>query len=425
MYQPKLYLRFDKPIQNDKIGIEQLNKILRLIEIVYPEVSWWDGTSPSGWNPFTGENDDIPDIVKSLTIGYWPDGPNKLTYGIWDTNDYNYSNAIDGWAWFNNFNFDADETSAMFEPLTESIKRDWTVDDLKTLHDNNILLYEVGYDGEPITHDDVIGDGVGDILYIDKWTDGNTYTICYKIKVDGYENGVQECLATSESKIVKWLNNGSLQPVYNFMDVDNEDMFEPLNESEGLKYGIPKIGDKLIYTGKNFENLKSNFTIGKTYTVVNVLDNSILILDNKSRPWDFTTYKLDGLSWEDFFEPLPNVNIDDMFEPLTESESNQTSQFRIGDYVIVNGYYNGDIGSSNNKIVYFDDDFAQIIDTYMGNDGLWYLLEFETKRIDFPKSTPRNQIYLMNDDFDGDSFKMEITIEYPEELDLDTIFGYN
>lgn len=335
MYQPKLYLRFDKPIQNDKIGIEQLNKILRLIEIVYPEVSWWDGTSPSGWNPFTGENDDIPDIVKSLTIGYWPDGPNKLTYGIWDTNDYNYSNAIDGWAWFNNFNFDADETSTMFEPIDESIKRDWTIDDLKFLHDDKVLFYEIGSDGNAIKHPDIMGDDMGDILYIGI-QDGR-YTVCYKLEGGEDIKGIEECLMSSENSILKWLNDGTLQPTHKFINFDIDDMLQPINESNRKKDDI----------------------------------------------------------------------------------------FRIGDYVIVNGYYSGDIGSSNNKIVYFDDDFAQIIDTYMGNDGLWYLLEFETKRINFPKSTPSNQIYLMNDNFDGSSFKMEITIEYPEELDLDTIFGYN
>jgi len=100
MYQPKLYLRFDPPIYNDKVGIDQLNKILGLIENEYSSVYWFEGHSPSEFNPFTDtEDEDIADQAKSLTIGHWPDSPNLLTYSQWDDNDMNYQNVIDGWQW--------------------------------------------------------------------------------------------------------------------------------------------------------------------------------------------------------------------------------------------------------------------------------------------------------------------------------------
>ena len=53
MYQPKLYLRFDPPIQNDSVGINQLDKILGLIENEYSSVYWFEGQFPSEFNPVT------------------------------------------------------------------------------------------------------------------------------------------------------------------------------------------------------------------------------------------------------------------------------------------------------------------------------------------------------------------------------------
>lgn len=119
-YQPKLYLRFEPPIHNDTIGIRQLDKILNLIENEYPTVSWFQGQEPSQYNPFIHENEDIPEQVKSITIGYWPDNPNLLTYGQWDDNDEGYTNAIDGWLWFEERDVDYDKTSDLFNSLNES-----------------------------------------------------------------------------------------------------------------------------------------------------------------------------------------------------------------------------------------------------------------------------------------------------------------
>lgn len=121
-YQPNLYLRFEPPIYNDTIGIRQLDKILNLIEDEYPTVSWFQGGSPSQFNPFvhTDEDDGIPEEIKSITIGHWPDKPDLLTYGIWDDNDMGYTNAIDGWLWVEEREVDFDKTSDLFNSLNES-----------------------------------------------------------------------------------------------------------------------------------------------------------------------------------------------------------------------------------------------------------------------------------------------------------------
>lgn len=121
-YQPNLYLRFEPPIYNDTIGIRQLDKILNLIEDEYPTVSWFQGGSPSQFNPFvhTDEDDGIPEEIKSITIGHWPDKPDLLTYGQWDDNDMGYTNAIDGWLWVEEREVDFDKTSDLFNSLNES-----------------------------------------------------------------------------------------------------------------------------------------------------------------------------------------------------------------------------------------------------------------------------------------------------------------
>ena len=121
-YQPNLYLRFNPPIHNDTLGIRQLDKILNLIEDEYPTVSWFQGGSPSQFNPFvhTDEDDGIPEEIKSITIGHWPDKPDLLTYGMWDDNDMGYTNAIDGWLWVEERDVDYDKTSDLFNSLNES-----------------------------------------------------------------------------------------------------------------------------------------------------------------------------------------------------------------------------------------------------------------------------------------------------------------
>jgi hypothetical protein len=121
-YQPKLYLRFEPSIYNDSYGIKELNKILKLIEQNYPEVHWGDSEEPSKFNPFTDADPDdgIPDQVKALTIGFWQNEPNNLTYGIWDDNDNGYTNAINGRLWVRDQEIDYDETSGLFNSLNES-----------------------------------------------------------------------------------------------------------------------------------------------------------------------------------------------------------------------------------------------------------------------------------------------------------------
>ena len=301
------------------------------IEELFPEARWWYGGAPTDFNPFIHleEGDSYPEEICSLTIGWFSTHVDRISYGMYCQDDYNYESQ-DGWDWYEKYNFDADETSAMFDDLNESIKRDWRIDDLKTLHDNKVLFYEIGSDGYAVKHSDIIGDEMGDILYIG--TQNGRYTICYKLNVEEIK-GVEEWIMSSENTIIKWLNNGVLQPTHKFINFDEGEFFEPINE---------------------------------------------------------------------------NTEHDD---------------FRIGDFVIVNGFYEGVIHSTYSRI-YFDDDFAKVIDVVVnsGSGNKWYLLSFREKEFSTDKSLP-NSIYLMKGKSEGISYKLNITIEHPEELDLDTLFS--
>lgn len=420
MYQPKLALYFNPPIQNDDNGVEILHSILQTIGMIYPEAHWWYGGKPVEYNPFIhreDEDDSFAELICSLTVGFRDRWPDRLTYGQFCDDDEWSDVYQDGWEWYEENRLDTDQTSQMFDDLNESTRKFYTKEDLKTLYDDKTLFYEVDdEEGKPVTTTYGVGDGVGDIFYIDRYEEDGKYAICYKIKVEGYPEGIQECLSSPESKIIKWLNDGVLKPVHSFMDVDMDTIFE----SEGLRLPTPKIGDKLIYTGKNFENLKDYFTVGKTYSVANVLDISIYVLDNISRPWEFTTYKLDGLSWEDFFEPLPEVDMDYAFEPLNESKE-EHPEFKVGEYVVVNGYYRGTIYKTNDTNIIFDDDLAKVLDVQHNYIGFWYLLEFKDKEL---PTTPTGggTIFLINGRDSGGDWAINVNIERPNELDLDTVF---
>jgi hypothetical protein len=119
-YKPKLNLRFDPPICN----IGGLRRVMKVMDIIEPNVTWSQGKKPS----------DIPENVEMIfeedeciwyiTVGYYRSGPDRLTYtSCYDDpymcdDDHKILGYIDGWQWYKRYEFDADETSSMFDTLT-------------------------------------------------------------------------------------------------------------------------------------------------------------------------------------------------------------------------------------------------------------------------------------------------------------------
>jgi hypothetical protein len=265
MYQPKLYLRFDPPIQNDKVGIDQLNKILGLIENEYSSVYWFEGQSPSEFNPFADtEDEDIADQIKSLTIGHWPDSPDLLTYGQWDDNDMNYQNAIDGWQWLKDREVDYDQTSDIFSSLNE----------------NEEEIPKVTYVFEPPIEDEEILRHVMHILNAEhpglEWVNGVsvlTYDI-YNEVFDRNDAGVVGALSIGffpeEPNQLSWSSW-----------VDPDENWGPKVDGWSLikKYGIPNTEDVFNQLNESTYQPKLNLRFDEPIYDANELDKVLRVLN--------------------------------------------------------------------------------------------------------------------------------------------------
>ena len=221
-YTPKLNLKFEPPITNDSFGVSKVDKILKLIDNLYPNTKWWYGGKPSEYNPFLHPIDDddddsgYPEEICNFIIGYRDDFPNRITYGLYC--DDSYGNEIDGYKWLQDNETNYDETEGMFNQLNESVEFD-----LENYYQSNTLFYEVGKSGGPIKHDDIVGDDLGDLLHVGK-RDGQ-YLICYYILVDGQK--YEECVG-GQKLLLKALRNREIVPVP-YDEVGNP--FDQLNEN--------------------------------------------------------------------------------------------------------------------------------------------------------------------------------------------------
>ena len=121
------------------------------------------------------------------------------------------------------------------------------------------------------------------------------------------------------------------------------------------------------------------------------------------------------------------INFDEgeFFEPINENIQPKNLDIEIGDFVIVNGFYKGVLHTTPVKL-YFDDDFGKVINIHTTpSNRKWYNISFNVLGFNKKASLP-NTIWLQNGkDSNGNSFELDITLEYPEELDLDTLFDYN
>lgn len=254
-YTPKLNLTFEPPITNDSFGVSKVDKILNLIDNLYPNTKWWYGGKPSEYNPFLhpvdDEDDDsgYPEEICNFIIGYRDDFPNRITYGLYC--DDSYGNEIDGYKWLQDNETNYDETEGMFNQLNESVEFD-----LENYYQSKTLFYEIGKSGEPIKHDDIVGDDLGDLLYVGK-RDGQ-YLICYYILIDNQK--YEECVG-GQKLLLKALRNREIVPVpydevgdpFNQLneDIDEDDVpkityvFEPpIEDRETLESVLYAVGNE-------------------------------------------------------------------------------------------------------------------------------------------------------------------------------------
>lgn len=104
------------------------------------------------------------------------------------------------------------------------VRKHYTIEDLELFYNAKTLFYEIGYDGQPVKHSDIVGDNHGDLLHVGI-RDGE-YNICYYIFVGDGE--VEECIA-GQKLLLKILNNGNIEPIES--ELDTENVFSQLGES--------------------------------------------------------------------------------------------------------------------------------------------------------------------------------------------------
>jgi len=356
-YTPKLNLTFEPPIINDSFGVSKVDKILNLIDNLYPNTKWWYGGKPSEYNPFLHPVDDSddesspPEEICNFIIGYRDDSPNRITYGLYCEDDY-YGGEIDGYKWLKDHETDYDETEGMFNQLNESVEFD-----LENYYQSNTLFYEVGKSGEPIKHDDIVGDDLGDLLHVGK-RDGQ-YLICYYILVNGQK--YEECVG-GQKLLLKALRNREIVPVpydevgdpFNQLneDIDEDDVpkityvFEPPIEDretlESVLYAVGNEHPNITWpTGApilSYDVYREIFIDNEGYDFVNGLS----IFPNESGPdtitwtsWvdprgSYSDYgpKADG--WQ-LLEKTTNLDTDDMFNQLNEGRYQPRLNLRFED----------------------------------------------------------------------------------------------
>ncbi len=105
------------------------------------------------------------------------------------------------------------------------IRKEYTVGDLKSLHELNVVLYEFDDEGNPVKHGSIVNDGISSLIWVG-FKNGE-YGICYHVIIG--DKKYEECIS-GEKYLLKCLNNGSLRPADEYLG-DNEDVFSQLGES--------------------------------------------------------------------------------------------------------------------------------------------------------------------------------------------------
>jgi len=176
-YRPKINLKFNPPIED----AGELDKILETIHNTQPSVKWYGDNDILTYNPISEESHDDEEIqVHFLTIGYFPNKPNSLTYSSYADDNEWVGTSIDGWEWLESKKINVDD---VFNKLYES-EIDKSLENFKPPAGSYLYCHTDGYmvdeDGEPTGKPFA--------------TEGKEYKITGYTKRNGDRNGCKEAL---------------------------------------------------------------------------------------------------------------------------------------------------------------------------------------------------------------------------------------
>lgn len=294
-YKPKLNLFFDPPIKT----VKEMELFLGTLNAVYPGLEWTssglfdevlpvmnfnpleDSSTVTGELPWTGEENEH-DPIWFLTIGFFPDKPNKLTYTDGDEDsslsnheDYGYT-WEDGRLWMNHRLPSSDE---LFDQLNENFQITDNMDlvGLNFTLGNASVIYKVL---EKCYNPTFVTNEVEEIGWLVEWPNPLGY-------ISPHGENLRACIGVNQMK--RNFELGYYVPT-NLPNVD--DVFNQLSENT-LPYDEPlKVGDKVSlssessYFGDGDENPSSEDLIG---TIIEINHRNTLPIDVEweERGWKY------------------------------------------------------------------------------------------------------------------------------------------
>lgn len=288
-YKPKLNLFFDPPIKT----VKEMELFLGTLNAVYPGLEWTssgpvmnfnpleDSSTVTGELPWTGEENEH-DPIWFLTIGFFPDKPNKLTYTEGDEDsslsnheDYGYT-WEDGRLWMNHRLPSSDE---LFDQLNENFQITDNMDlvGLNFTLGNASVIYKVL---EKCYNPTIVTNEVEEIGWLVEWPNPLGY-------ISPHGENLRACIGVNQMK--RNFELGYYVPT-NLPNVD--DVFNQLSENT-LPYDEPlKVGDKVSlssessYFGDGDENPSSEDLIG---TIIEINHRNTLPIDVEweERGWKY------------------------------------------------------------------------------------------------------------------------------------------
>jgi hypothetical protein len=117
-YSPKITYEFEPPIQDE----ETLKTVIHVLHFKHPDLMWTGNDTPILDYDISNEvfvNNGGYDFVGALTIGYWQEQPDRLSWASWVNTEFNYGPIVDGWKLLNDEFGDLD-TEGVFSNLNES-----------------------------------------------------------------------------------------------------------------------------------------------------------------------------------------------------------------------------------------------------------------------------------------------------------------
>lgn len=366
-YQPKLNLRFVNGISD----VRELDRVLQTLSVTYPNLQWTSNRPIQTHNIIEENPEDFEyEPIQYLTIGFFRESPNKLTYTSGPYDDLEYSdsehygyNWVDGYEWLKNNHTDFDVTSDLFDSLNEG----WAYLESKrytqkfNIGDRVIMNGTVGTKSlnnelGTVLKYKLTGGGTGHphrvyLILFDNWNEKKGNFLMFPFQADQNREFVDPRCGDGGCW---YTTSDNLEPA-----PDSSELFDGLNETKG-DYGFLRNSDLV---GVQFYNPAEWVDTGCLYTIIEQLTTGHLKYD------DYNVEPHIRVHWEN--NKIPNLSYND-----------QTTLLRLSEFIqdLSTGYF---VIMSDDNTDFFDSlnesHKERFNETYIPNLNLKFDPLIETK----------------------------------------------